>query len=157
MYLWCTLLPLYGSFLNMFSRVFLIFSYWNFDIRMFVLRSSISVQVSKKKLEIINKREGVQISIRVLENNQKLSVGKKNQKLSWGKGVFFMEKLEFVNLLYHWSFTIPSGFLIISGEYIHPFLSLFSWILSLVTPFLISRWTLFQNSNLLKLLWKGMV
>ena len=64
----------------------------------FLLRSSISVQVSKKIFEIINKREGIQIIIGVLE---------KKKKLSRGEGVFFMEKLECVNLLYHCSFTIP--------------------------------------------------
>ena len=39
-----------------FSHVFLIFNYSNFDIRMFVLRLPIFVQVSKKKIGIIKKR-----------------------------------------------------------------------------------------------------
>ena len=47
----------------------------NFDSRMFVLRSSISVQVSKKMFEIINKRGGVQISIWMLEKKQKIITG----------------------------------------------------------------------------------
>ena len=45
-----------------------------FDIEMFVLRSSISVQVSKKIFRIINKW-GVQISLGRFEKSQKLTGG----------------------------------------------------------------------------------
>ena len=41
----------------------------------FLLRSSISVQVSKKIFEIINKREGIQIIIGVLEKKKKIIKG----------------------------------------------------------------------------------
>ena len=61
----CTILPIYGSFFTCSSHVFLILNYWNFDIRMFVLRLSISVQVSNKIFGIIN--GGVKISIVGLE------------------------------------------------------------------------------------------
>ena len=59
----------YGSFFTSFSYVFLIFNYWNVDIAMFVLRSPISPQMSKRIFGIINERGGVgvQISIRVGE------------------------------------------------------------------------------------------
>ena len=56
------ILGIYGSFSTCFSQVFLIFNYWNFDFGIFVLRSSISVQMSRNIFGIINKR-GVQISI----------------------------------------------------------------------------------------------
>ena len=38
----------YMDLSSFFSHVFLIFNYGNFDIGLFVLRSSVSVQVSKK-------------------------------------------------------------------------------------------------------------
>ena len=108
----------------------------------FLLRSSISVQVSKKIFEIINKREGIQIIIGVLE---------KKKKLSRGEGVFFMEKLECVNLLYHWSFAIPPETLrkpLVFWCFLGNIYILFS-LYSVES----SLWTLLQNSNLLKLLW----
>ena len=49
----------------------------NFDSRMFVLRSSISVQVSKKMFEIINKRGG--------SPNKYLDVGKKIKNYHGGR------------------------------------------------------------------------
>ena len=56
-------------------HVFLTFNYWNFVIKIFVLRSS---QVSKKTLGIINKR-GFQISIKgegvLVEKIRKLTSG----------------------------------------------------------------------------------
>ena len=53
-----------GLLINtIFSHVFLIFNYWNFDIEMFVLRSSILVQVIKS-FGIINKWRGGSIQIR---------------------------------------------------------------------------------------------
>ena len=56
-----------------FFHVFLVFNYWNSDIGMFVLRSSISVQVSKKIFGIIT-GEGVQISTGWgLEKNSKIN------------------------------------------------------------------------------------
>ena len=61
MYLECIMQPIYGSFFTCFSYVFLILNYWNFDIGVFVLKSSISVQVIKKIFGTINKR-GVQIT-----------------------------------------------------------------------------------------------
>ena len=59
----------YYQYMGLFSQVFLILNYWNFGIGMLALRSSISVQASKKIFEIINKwgggggEEEVQISI----------------------------------------------------------------------------------------------
>ena len=44
-------------FFTCFLHVFLIFNSWNFNIGIFLLRSSISVQLSKNILGIINKRE----------------------------------------------------------------------------------------------------
>ena len=52
MYLQYNKLPLYGSFFTFFTCLS------HFDIGMFVLRSSISVQVSNKIFGIINKTEG---------------------------------------------------------------------------------------------------
>ena len=49
-------------FFHMFFKIFLIFNYWNFDIGMFVLRSSVSVKESKKLFTITNKQR-VQIGI----------------------------------------------------------------------------------------------
>ena len=57
---------------------YLILYYCNFDIGMFVLRSSISVQVKKKIFGIINKRGGggeVQVNIGRVGKNQKLTSG----------------------------------------------------------------------------------
>ena len=45
----------YYQYMGLFSQVFLILNYWNFGIGMVALRSSISVQASKKIFEIINK------------------------------------------------------------------------------------------------------
>lgn len=57
MYLYCTIILKYESF-SRFSYVSLIFNYWYFDIGLFVLRSSNSVQLSKKMFGIINERWG---------------------------------------------------------------------------------------------------
>ena len=75
------------DFFQMFSLVFFIFSYWNFDIGIIVLRSSISVQVSKKIFGIINKRGGVQISIACLGGGRRGCVekhSKNNKPRGWG-------------------------------------------------------------------------
>ena len=66
-----------------------------FDIEMFVLRSSISVQVSKKIFRIINKR-GVQISLGRFEKSQKLTGGVEGGRVRtfiWHLRVTLKEKL----------------------------------------------------------------
>ena len=79
-------------FFKCFSLVFFIFSYWNFDIGIIVLRSSISVQVSKKIFGIINKRGGVQISIACLGGGAEGVRWKNIQKItSKGVGDVYLE------------------------------------------------------------------
>ena len=61
-----------------FKHVFqMFFSYSVTEILIlrFLLRSSISVHLSKKIFEIINKREGIQIIIGVLEKKSKIIKG----------------------------------------------------------------------------------
>ena len=52
--------------MDLFPHVFLIFNYWNFDLGIFVLRSSISVQMNKNIFGIINKR-GIQMRKKVVQ------------------------------------------------------------------------------------------
>ena len=60
-------------FFTYFSHVFLIFDCSNFDIGIIVLRSSISVQVSKNVFGTIKRGGGVQISIGGFEKNSKIN------------------------------------------------------------------------------------
>ena len=55
----------------MFSN-FLSFNYWNFDIGMFLLRSPISIQLSKKIFGMISKN-GVQINMGDWKNNSEIN------------------------------------------------------------------------------------
>ena len=89
----------YGSFFTSFSYVFLIFNYWNVDIAMFVLRSPISPQMSKRIFGIIKERGGVgvQISIRV-------GKGLEKQKLTDG-GTFIWHPRVLFHYLKTWFLT----------------------------------------------------
>ena len=90
----------YGSFFTSFSYVFLIFNYWNVDIAMFVLRSPISPQMSKRIFGIINERGGVgvQISIRVGEGVGKTKIDRRGNVYLAPKSIISLFKDLIFNL-----------------------------------------------------------